>query len=130
MCGRNTHRMDKRFHSYPCGPDTLKFWCPDGTFLAFDAAPEGQYDIYKIAAAGGTPVRLTHDPGMDVQPSWSRDGNWIYFASNRSGGFHIYKVPAGGGEPTRVTEHSGFASLESADERYLYFTDADAWEVR
>jgi eukaryotic-like serine/threonine-protein kinase len=112
------------------GPTTGDpFWSPDGRFLAFNAAPEGQYDIYKIAAAGGTLVRLTHDPSMDVRPSWSRDGNWIYFASNRSGGFHIYKVPAGGGEPTRVTEHPGFASLESEDGRYLYFTDADTSEA-
>ena len=106
------------------------FWSPDGKFLAFNAAPGGQYDIYRLSATGGTSVQLTRDPAMDMQPSWSRDGHWIYFASNRSGAFHIYKVPPEGGEAVRVTTHPGFATTESPDGSHLYFTESDASVTR
>jgi len=101
------------------------YWSPDGEFLVFIAAPEGLYQIFKQPARGGAAVQLTHDPAMHVQPSWSRDGRWIYFASNSHGSFRIHKIPSTGGEPVPVTQHDGFASLESLDGSFLYFTDSD-----
>jgi eukaryotic-like serine/threonine-protein kinase len=101
------------------------FWSPDGQTLVFSAAPDGQYDIYRVPKTGGPPVQITCDPSMDLQPSWSRDGRWIYFASNRAGAFHIYRAPSTGGKVIPVTEHPGYASSESPDGRFLYFTDSD-----
>jgi len=110
-------------------------WSPDGNFLAFNAAPDGQYDIFRMPSGGGSPTRLTTSPAMDLQPNWSHDGKWIYFASNRSGSPHIYRMPAGGGEPVQVSRHIGFASIESPDEKFLYFTESMApvsrlWKLR
>ena len=48
--------------------------------MAFHAMVDGNTDIYLIDGAGTTPVRLTTDPGQDVQPSWSPDGRRIVFA--------------------------------------------------
>jgi Tol biopolymer transport system component len=111
------------------------FWAPDGKFLTFNAAPEGQYDIFKMSSTGGALTRLTHHSAMDVRPTWSHDGQWIYFASNRSGSFHIYKIASTGGEAVQVTKHTGFGNMESPDGRSLYFTlfegdIAPLWRLR
>jgi serine/threonine protein kinase len=111
------------------------FWAPDGNFLAFNAAPEGRYQIFKMPSTGGALIRMTHGAGMAVRPSWSSDGRWIYFASNRSGSFHIYKIPSIGGEAVQVTKHTGFGSMESPDGESLYFTEFEAdiaplWRLR
>jgi Tol biopolymer transport system component len=106
------------------------YWSPDGKFLVFIGALEGHYQVFRVSAAGGPAMQLTHDSSMHVQPSWSRDGKWIYFASNLAGSFQIYKIPSNGGEPVQVTQHAGFASLESPDGTFLYFTESDTSLVR
>ena len=80
-------------------------------------------DIYVVRASGGKPVPLTADPAEDNIPSWSRDGNWVYFTSLRSGRRQVWKAPAGGGEAVRVTKNGGFAAMESADGRFVFYTN-------
>jgi Tol biopolymer transport system component len=96
-------------------------WSPDGRYIAFDTRLDEQSDIYVISANGGSPRRLTEDPGEDVVPSWSRDGHWIYFASNRSGDYQVWKMPAEGGDAVKVTKQGGFAAFESPDGKYVYY---------
>jgi Tol biopolymer transport system component len=98
-------------------------WSPDGTEIAFAAAPfetwcdvEDCYvtysplDIWKVAAAGGDPVRLTFDqdhdrypPGADPteqgSPSWSPDGTRIAFDDRQD----IWVMDADGGNQARLT---------------------------
>ena len=82
-------------------------------------------DIYVVRASGGKPVRLTTDPAEDNIPSWSRDGNWVYFTSLRSGRREVWKAPAGGGEAVQVTKNGGFAAMESADGRSVFYTNSN-----
>jgi len=98
-------------------------WSPDGKRIAFDANVEGNMDLYVVRANGGKPVRLTMDPADDNIPTWSHDGNWIYFTSLRSGRRQIWKEPAGGGEAIQVTNNGGFAAMESADGRSVFYTN-------
>jgi Tol biopolymer transport system component/DNA-binding winged helix-turn-helix (wHTH) protein len=98
-------------------------WSPDGKRIAFDSDLEGDMDIYVVRATGGKPVRLTTDPADDNIPSWSRDGNWVYFTSLRSGRRQVWKAPAGGGEAVQVTKNGGFAAMESADGRSVFYTN-------
>jgi Tol biopolymer transport system component len=98
-------------------------WSPDGQRIAFDSNLEGNMDIYVVRASGGKPVRLTTDPAEDNIPAWSRDGNWVYFTSLRSGRRQVWKAPAGGGEAILVTKNGGFAAIESADGRSVFYTN-------
>src|SRR3546814_4988987 len=48
-------------------------WSPDGTQILYSMAVGGNTDIYRISANGGTPVRLTNTPGIDVGGSRSEE---------------------------------------------------------
>jgi dipeptidyl aminopeptidase/acylaminoacyl peptidase len=54
-------------------------WSPDGKSLAFlsDAAKPGQFQLYVVAATGGTPRKLTSANGLLANPKWAPDGKSI-----------------------------------------------------
>ena len=97
-------------------------WSPDGRFIAYDASPNGQSDIYSVELATRLAIRLTHDDADDRVPSWSRDGRSVYFASNRTGSYQVYKAPAGGGAAVQVTHEGGFAAFEALGGEVLLYT--------
>jgi len=56
-------------------------WSPDGkwlTFVTFDDSARGQ--LWKVAASGGAPQRLTKDAADYVDPVWSPDGRSVIVA--------------------------------------------------
>ncbi|MEI7899139.1 MAG: HEAT repeat domain-containing protein [bacterium] len=63
----------------------------DGQWIFFSMACEGEafYHLYRIAAAGGTPQRLTDGRFHDIDPVELPDGR-IAFTSTRSGSFEEY----------------------------------------
>jgi len=90
-------------------------------------------DIYVISASGGPARRVTTSSATDAMPSWSRDGRWIYFASNRNSSWQVWRVPSSGkeaGTARQVTRGGGFAAIESADGRHVYFTRKLGWLER
>ena len=97
-------------------------WSPDGRQIAFDSRPNRNADIYRISADGGSPVRVTETASTDVVPKWSRDGRYLYFASDRSGQWQVWQIQASGGDARQVTWNGGFASAESPDGKWLYFS--------
>jgi len=99
---------------------------PDGQQVAFDSRPEGHSHIFVISAAGGARRELTTGNSNDILPRWSADGKFIYFASNRDDAWQTWKVSAAGGQPQRVTVNGGYLAMESPDEKWIYFTKADA----
>jgi TolB protein len=83
-------------------------WSPDGRTLLYSMSSAGNTDIYKISAAGGgTPVRLTNTPGINVGGSFSPDGRRIVFESDRSGGQQIYTMNIDGTGQQRVSFGGG-----------------------
>src|SRR3546814_2040299 len=67
-------------------------------------------DLYRISANGGTPVRLTTTPGIDVGGSFSPDGRKIVFESDRSGGQQIYVMNIDGSNQQRISFGGGRAA--------------------
>jgi Tol biopolymer transport system component len=97
-------------------------WSPDSRWIALDSRASGNAELYVIAADGGAPRRMTNTRYDNVLPSWSHDGRWIDFASDRSGRYEVWRIPREGGDAIQVTHAGGYASFESPDGKYLYYT--------
>jgi len=73
-------------------------------------------------ADGGSPRRLTQDPGDEHNGNWSGDGRFVYFTSLRDGGPEVWRIPSRGGPPERLTHQGGWRPRESLDGKTLLFT--------
>lgn len=95
---------------------------PDGSQIAF--CYKG--DIWKVAATGGTAVRLTTQSSYESNPIWSPDGKQIAFASDRHGNFDVFVMDAAGGQAKRLTFNSNKELPEtfSPDGKEVYFSAA------
>jgi tricorn protease len=60
-------------------------------------------DIWTAAATGGTAIRLTAHPGMEVFAKFSPDGKWIAFTGQYDGDEQVYVIPSTGGVPRQLT---------------------------
>jgi len=60
-------------------------------------------DIWTAPATGGTAIRLTAHPGMEVFAKFSPDGNWIAFTGQYDGDEQVYVIPTTGGVPRQLT---------------------------
>ena len=99
-------------------------WSPDGSQIAFEAAIDGNTDVYVVGRDGGHLRRLTTEPSIDGVPTWSADGRWIYFASTRAGKIaDVWRVSSDGSQAIRLTRNGGFEPRESPDGRYLFYLD-------
>jgi dipeptidyl aminopeptidase/acylaminoacyl peptidase len=47
-------------------------WSPDGKEIVFQSDRDGNFEVYKMAADGSNPRRLTNHPIWDGWPSWGR----------------------------------------------------------
>ncbi len=60
-------------------------------------------DLWVAPASGGTAIRLTAHPGVEVFAKFSPDGKWIAFTGQYDGDEQVYVIPSGGGEPKQLT---------------------------
>ena len=54
-------------------------------------------------ANGGTAIRLTAHPGIEVFAKFSPDGKWIAFTGQYDGDEQVYVIPSTGGVPRQLT---------------------------
>jgi TolB protein len=116
---------------YPVLADTFAnnidaSYSPDRTRMVFasDRLGGGNYDVFVADADGRNPVRLTSDPGMDIQPVWTPDGQRVVFVSARGGARQIYVIRADGSGVRPMTDLPGGAEepAVSPDGRAVAFT--------
>jgi TolB protein len=107
----------------PKGPSYLHGWSPDGNFLVFCGERNGEYDVYRVPAAGGPEVRLTETKGLDDGPEYTPDGKYIYFNSVRSGSMQIWRMSPDGKNPEQVTsdEFNNWFAHISPDGKWIVF---------
>ena len=107
----------------PRGPSYLHGWSPDGRSLVFTGQRGGDFDIYRVPAAGGREVRLTSAPGLDDGPEYTPDGKYIYFNSVRTGTMQIWRMRADGTDQQPVTtgEFNDWFPHVSPDGKWLVF---------
>ena len=60
-------------------------------------------DIWTAPSTGGTAIRLTAHPGVEVFARFSPDGNWIAFTGQYDGDEQVYVIPSTGGVPRQLT---------------------------
>ncbi|HYV00155.1 MAG TPA: PDZ domain-containing protein [Pyrinomonadaceae bacterium] len=60
-------------------------------------------DLWTAPATGGSAIRLTSHPGMEVFGKFSPDGKWIAFTGQYDGDEQVYVVSSGGGVPRQLT---------------------------
>jgi tricorn protease len=60
-------------------------------------------DLWTAPASGGTAVRLTAHPGLELFAKFSPDGRWIAFSGQYDGDEQVYVVPSEGGVPRQLT---------------------------
>lgn len=86
---------------------------PDGTQVAYTLAEPVLTEeeskiashLYRVAAEGGEPLRLTYGPASNTSPRWSPDGRIIAFLSDRKGGKgNLHALRADGGEAWPLTD--------------------------
>jgi len=107
---------------------------PDGSYLAFvSSGEEDNPDIYVKLVDGGTPVRLTRNPALDISPVWSPDGRYIAFARFSGTERTILVIPSIGGSERRLFSTNsaqwfgwGGRIDWSADGKYIAYSDRDA----
>ena len=96
-------------------------WSPDDQWVAFDARPDGNSDVFVVPAAGGPIRQLTKERTEDARPAWSRDGKTIFFASSRTGRSEIWKMPAAGGDAVQVTRSGASNVRVSWDGQWIFY---------
>jgi len=109
----------------PKGPSYLHGWSPDGKDLVFCGERNGEFDVYKVPAAGGKETRLTTTQGLDDGPEYTPDGQYIYFNSVRSGLMQIWRMKPDGSGQEQVTSddyNNWFAHISPDGKWFAYLS--------
>ena len=77
-------------------------WSRDGRWIYFASARTGEYQVWKVPAAGGESLRVTQHGGHAALESL--DGKYLYYAKNSKAEPEIWRVPIAGGDETPVYE--------------------------
>ncbi|MHC4656262.1 MAG: alpha/beta hydrolase family protein [Planctomycetota bacterium] len=88
------------------GPDSSPVWSPDGKWIAYTTASDGEYGVAQLAvtlAAGGSTKILTKNLDRRVSEiEFSDDGESIYFIYPDSGSQHLGLIASQGGPIKRL----------------------------
>lgn len=85
----------------------LRFPDVHGDRVAFTYAG----DLWTAPVSGGTAVRLTSHPGLELFARFSPDGSEIAFTGQYDGDEQVYVIPAGGGVPKQLTYYPATGPL-------------------
>ena len=90
------------------GNDQRPTWTPDGEEIVFMSdGYDGNWEVYRVSASSGKPVRLTNNPAQDGLPTVSPDGKYVAFMSDRGGFWRLWYVPIEGGEARLLGKIAG-----------------------
>ena len=112
----------------------LPRWSPDGKRLAFFGHPPGEpFQIYTVAAEGGTP-ELIYRAGTNLaDPTWSPDGKSLAFGENslNNQGSAVYLLDLATRNATKLPGSDGLYSPRwSPDGRYIAAITLDSLHIK
>ncbi len=119
------------------GLECFAHFSPDGKWIAFTAQYDGNTEVYKMPAQGGSPLRLTHTATLgrddisdrmgpnNIVMTWTPDGKNIVYRSRKQtfNDFkgQLYSVPAEGGLSQELPLPTGGFCSYSADGKKLAY---------
>jgi TolB protein len=112
---------DKPLETASSGQNATPAFSPDGRWIVFVSYRDGNENLYKIPAAGGSAEQLTTSYGSDNQPTWSADGEWIWFASGRDLDWELYRMRPDGSDQQRMTESPGLDGAPHIHGEWIVF---------
>jgi Tol biopolymer transport system component len=80
------------------GSEVVPSWSRDGRFIYYASNRTGRFEVWRVAAEGGTEEKLTSEGG--VVPVESVDGRTLYYQSAERGA--LLARPTSGGQPRTV----------------------------
>ncbi|HEX7531119.1 MAG TPA: S41 family peptidase [Pyrinomonadaceae bacterium] len=81
-------------------------------------------DIWTAPTTGGSAIRLTAHPGVEVFAKFSPDGKWIAFTGQYDGDEQVYVIPSTGGVPRQLTFYPARGPLAP---RWGWDNQVDGW---
>jgi len=69
--------------------DTEGTWSPDGRYIYFTSDRAGGPQVYRVAARGGSPERITFEGSYNARPRLSPDGKRLAMVHNDRGNYRI-----------------------------------------
>ena len=75
--------------------DTEGSWSPDGRYIYFTSDRSGGPQIYRVAATGGTPERVTFEGSYNARPRLSPDGKRLAMVHLDRGEYRIAVMDVG-----------------------------------
>ncbi len=115
------------------GVESLPYFSPDGSMIAFTGEYDGNKDVYVIPSAGGVPRRLTYHPAEESVVGWTPDGKKILFRSWANSFMHfedqLYTVPVEGGFPTQLPIPIAEDASFSPDGSHLAYVPHPKWQA-
>jgi len=104
---------------------------PDGKWIAYTGAYEGNDDVYVMPAGGGVPTRLTFHPSADHVLGWTPDSKQVLFGSSRNSyaGFdRFFTIGLDGGLPHELPLPEGVMGSFSPDGHQLAYVPVWNWQ--
>lgn len=81
-------------------------------------------DLWTVGSEGGTAVRLTSHPGLELFGKFSPDGRHIAFTGQYGGDEQVYVIPSGGGAPQQLSFYPAAGPLA---DRWGYDNQVYGW---
>ena len=88
-------------------------------------------DLWTASISGGTAIRLTAHPGIEVFGKFSPDGKWIAYHATAENTPYVYVVPfPTTGERWQISTRGGVQPRWRGDGRELYYLDTEGQLMR
>ncbi|MEQ1694049.1 MAG: S9 family peptidase, partial [Gemmatimonas sp.] len=107
-------------------------WSPDGALIYFVAAEGLTSKVYKVSAAGGTPLEISFGKDFVVgNVTMTEDGSkWLVTGATLNDGNIVYLTGRDGANPKRLfPEHSGLGDFRVARAEGITWKGADNLEI-